>query len=250
MTVFGQATVFAQLTQSGEGDGLDLMFVEDSTFQPMWQASAERTGSANRPWIGSHEAKCIEFFASPEYCCCRMLTEIEVVRDVSGRLDSARIEFMLTGSMAMNYYAQPRMTRDIDVVLALERTQATRIVELFARDYYVSPEAVESAIVHESMFNLIHNESVIKVDCIVRKGSPYRLQEFERRQRICIGDFETCIASKEDLILSKLVWAKDSESELQLRDVKNLVLSGCDRAYIERWTRELGVDRLWGKTLA
>ncbi len=42
MTDFGQATVFAQFTQSGEGDGLDLMFVEDSTFQPMWQASELR----------------------------------------------------------------------------------------------------------------------------------------------------------------------------------------------------------------
>ena len=26
---------------------------------------------------------------------------------------------MLTGSMAMNYYAEPRMTRDIDLVIAL-----------------------------------------------------------------------------------------------------------------------------------
>jgi hypothetical protein len=26
---------------------------------------------------------------------------------------------MLTGSMAMNYYAQPRMTRDIDIVVEL-----------------------------------------------------------------------------------------------------------------------------------
>jgi len=47
------------------------------------------------------------------------------------------------------------------------------------------------------------------------------------------------------LILSKLFWAKDSHSELQLRDVKNLVAAGCDRAYIERWTAELGLANLW-----
>jgi hypothetical protein len=104
---------------------------------------------------------------------------------------------------------------------------------------------VDNSIARQSLFNLIHNESVIKVDCIVRKQSEYRLAEFNRRQRIPIEDFETWIVSKEDLILSKLFWAKDSRSELQLRDVKNLISTGCDRAYIQRWTRELGVANLW-----
>lgn len=174
-----------------------------------------------------------------------MKNELDIVRDVSARLDGANIEYMLTGSMAMNYYAQPRMTRDIDVVVALCPADAAQVVQLFSQDYYVSREAVDSSIAHQSLFNLIHNESVIKVDCIVRKQSEYRLGEFNRRQRIKIEDFETWIVSKEDLILSKLFWAKDSHSELQLRDVKNLVLTGCDRDYIQRWTQELGVVNLW-----
>lgn len=104
---------------------------------------------------------------------------------------------------------------------------------------------MDSSIAHHSLFNLIHNESVIKVDCIVRKQSEYRLTEFNRRQRIKIENFETWIVSKEDLILSKLYWAKDSRSETQLGDVKNLISTGCDRDYIERWTPELGVASLW-----
>jgi hypothetical protein len=171
--------------------------------------------------------------------------ELDIVRDVSRRLDAAGIGYMLTGSMAMNYYAQPRMTRDIDVVVALQTGDAERIVRLFGADYYVSRSAVQDSIARESLFNLIHNESVIKVDCIVRKRTAYRLEEFNRRQRIKIEDFETWIVSKEDLILSKLYWARDSHSELQLRDVKNLLSTGCDRAYIERWTGELDVANLW-----
>ena len=174
-----------------------------------------------------------------------MQNELDIVRDVSARLDGAGIGFMLTGSMAMNYYAQPRMTRDIDIVVALPPPDAARVVQLFSPDYYVSREAVDSSIANQSLFNLIHNESVIKVDCIVRKQSEYRLAEFNRRQRIRIEDFETWIVSKEDLILSKLFWAKDSHSEQQLRDVKNLISTGCDRAYIERWITELGVANLW-----
>ena len=178
-----------------------------------------------------------------------MQSELDIVRDVSVRLDGARIGYMLTGSMAMNYYAQPRMTRDIDIVVALRPGDAARVVQLFSPDYYVAREAVESSIVHQSLFNLIHNESVIKVDCIVRKQNEYRLAEFNRRQRIKIENFETWIVSKEDLILSKLFWAKDSRSELQLRDVKNLVATGCDRRYIEQWTGKLGLDTLWQEIL-
>ena len=174
-----------------------------------------------------------------------MQNELDIVRDVSARLDGAHIGYMLTGSMAMNYYAQPRMTRDIDVVVALRPADAARVVSLFSPDYYVSREAVDSSIASSSMFNLIHNESVIKVDCIVRKQTEYRLAEFERRERIKIADFETWIVSKEDLILSKMFWAKDSHSELQLRDVRNLIETGCNREYIERWTAELGLSRLW-----
>jgi len=178
-----------------------------------------------------------------------MKNELDVVRDVSARLDRADIAYMLTGSMAMNYYAEPRMTRDIDLVVALAAEDAETIVRIFSSDYYVSLEAVRESIRSESMFNLIHEDSVVKVDCIVRKSSRYRLGEFARRRRITVGDFATWIVSTEDLILSKLVWARDSHSELQLRDVRNLITSGCDVGYIERWTGELGVDDLWRECL-
>ena len=82
------------------------------------------------------------------------------------------------------------------------------------------------------------------MDCIVRKRSEYRRVEFERRQKITILDFTTFIVSKEDLIISKLFWAKDSRSEIQLGDVKNLLATGYDAAYLQRWTRELGLDNL------
>jgi hypothetical protein len=172
------------------------------------------------------------------------MNEIDIVRDFSQRFEQVGIPYMLTGSMAMNYYAQPRMTRDIDVVIGIAAEDAHRVAALFQPDYYVTEESIRESIVRESMFNLIHQESVIKVDCIIRKRSEYRLVEFERRQRISILDFTTFIVSKEDLIISKLFWAKDTRSEIQLGDVKNLLATGYDAAYLQRWTRELGLDNL------
>ena len=111
-----------------------------------------------------------------------MASEIHIVRDVSRKLDQAGIGYMLTGSMAMNYYAQPRMTRDIDVVIALGPNDVERLASLFEAEYYVSKESIRESVAHESVFNLIHHESVIKIDFIVRKQGEYRQLEFERRQ--------------------------------------------------------------------
>jgi hypothetical protein len=172
------------------------------------------------------------------------MNEIDIVRDISQRFEQVGIPYMLTGSMAMNYYAQPRMTRDIDVVIAIAPEDVHRVAGLFRTDYYVSEESIYDALAHESNFNFIHQDSVIKVDCIIRKRSEYRCLEFERRQRISILDFSTFIVSKEDLIISKLFWAKDSHSEIQLGDVKNLLATGYDAAYLQHWTRELDLDNL------
>jgi hypothetical protein len=172
------------------------------------------------------------------------VNEIDVVRDISRRFEQARIAYMLTGSMAMNYYAQPRMTRDIDVVVAITAADVDRLIALFRPEYYVSDQSIRQSIADESAFNLIHQASVIKVDCIVRKTSEYRRIEFERRRQISILDFTTFIASKEDLIVSKLFWAKESRSEIQLGDVKNLLATGYDVDYLQRWTRRLGLDSL------
>ncbi|HYY56298.1 MAG TPA: nucleotidyl transferase AbiEii/AbiGii toxin family protein [Pyrinomonadaceae bacterium] len=178
-----------------------------------------------------------------------MKNEIDVIRDLANKFAQGGIDYMLTGSMAMNYYAQPRMTRDIDLVVALDSKGVEIITELFSPDYYVAREAIINALARESVFNLIHQETVIKVDCIVRKSSDYRRLEFERRRAVKVQDFTVWVTSKEDLIISKLDWARDSRSALQLRDVRNLLATGYDDDYLEKWTRELGLYDLWQECL-
>ena len=136
-----------------------------------------------------------------------------------------------------------------DVVAALDSNDIDTIADLFGSAYYLATKAITHAIAHESVFNLIHNETIIKVDCIVRKSSKYRRLEFERRRIITIQDFDLWVTSKEDLIISKLDWARDSRSELQLRDVGNLLAMGYDSSYLEQWTRELGLFELWQECL-
>lgn len=173
-----------------------------------------------------------------------MVGELDVLKVVSERLEAARVAFMLTGSYAMAYYATPRMTRDLDLVVSLDEDDIERIVALFSPDFYVDADDVRSAVRSQRLFNLMHFASGIKVDFIVRKGSEYRQVEFARRQPIEMNGVRTWITSREDLILSKLVWSRDSNSELQRRDVRALLDESVDQVYVQHWAARLGITNL------
>jgi len=181
-----------------------------------------------------------------------MSDELEVLKLVATRLEAAGIAYMVSGSMAMNYYAQPRMTRDIDIVVELAPADVERVVALFAADFYCDADAVRDAIARRFMFNIIHTDLAVKVDLIVRKTSPYREAEFLRRREATVAGVRLWLVSPEDLLLSKLAWAKDSRSEIQLNDVRNLIacVPTLDWPYVDRWASELTVATLLAEVRA
>lgn len=170
-----------------------------------------------------------------------MNEELEILKEVAHSLNNSDIAYMITGSIAMNYYALPRMTRDIDIVLEIEKKDIVTIVTLFKNDFYVDQDSIERAVSNHSMFNIIHNEYIIKVDFIVRKLSEYRQIEFQRRRKIDIDGVQIWIVTLEDLILSKLWWLKESLSEMQIADVRNLLDSdvNIDNTYINKWLEKM-----------
>ncbi len=178
-----------------------------------------------------------------------MTEELQLLRDIVTRLEAAGIDYMLTGSVALNCYAQPRMTRDIDLVVAFLLKDAERINDILGQDYYVSEHAAREAVSNLGCFNAIHQTTLIKVDFMVRKLEDYRLHEFRRRILLKIADFEVWVVSKEDLILSKLDWAKESLSERQLADVENLIATGCDTDYLRTWSAALNLTDMLTRVL-
>jgi hypothetical protein len=98
------------------------------------------------------------------------------------------------------------------------------------------------------MFNIIHSALVIKVDFVVRKDSDYRREEFSRKRRVTVEGHDLfMVAAEEDLIISKLDWARESRSEVQLADVRNLLVrvKDLDRNYLNRWVNRLGLEPLY-----
>lgn len=172
-----------------------------------------------------------------------MSEELALLILVAERLAAAGVAYMLSGSTAMNVYAEPRMTRDIDIVVELAPAGIDVIAAVFATDFYCDRDMILHAVHHQASFNVIHTPTVIKVDCIVRKDTAYRRVEFARRRPIVVDGHTIQVVAPEDLVLSKLAWAKPSHSEVQLRDVRNLLacVPDLDWSYLERWAPELDV---------
>ena len=176
-----------------------------------------------------------------------MNEELEVLSLVTQALDDTGIAYMITGSIAMNYYATPRMTRDVDIVIELHRRDIDSFIELFQQDFYLNPDSIKEAVINHEMFNIIHSKYVLKLDFIVKKESPYRVAEFQRRRQVVIDGIPISIVSLEDLVLSKLFWAKDTKSELQIRDVKNMLFAehDIDLQYIHKWVKEMNLQEVY-----
>ncbi|MCO6511956.1 MAG: hypothetical protein J5I65_14315 [Aridibacter famidurans] len=160
-------------------------------------------------------------------------------------MDKLGIEYMLTGSMALVHYAMPRTTVDIDVVIDLEESRLKDFSEEFQDDYYFPPTAMKRAVRERKMFNAIEQETIVKIDCVVLKQGEFARTAFSRRRRVdYAGELEVSIISKEDLILSKLQWAKESDSDRQKRDIVGMLITDFDTEYVNTWAESLGVDGL------
>jgi hypothetical protein len=170
---------------------------------------------------------------------------LEVIVLVAQRLDSASIPYMISGSLAANLYAEPRLTNDADIVVRLAAAQSTTLLDLFQHDFYITPEAIADAFAGVGMLNIIHQESVFKCDLILLKGDEFSQSAFARRQNHVLQNYSLAFMSLEDLILQKILWSKRTSSERQLRDVEKLIRTNAhalDVAYCRRWATLLGIE--------
>lgn len=180
-----------------------------------------------------------------------MSEELDVLKLVVQSLDQREIPYMITGSIAANFYTVPRMTRDIDIVIELNAQKIDQVYEAFEDEFYIDKDVIAEAVERQSTFNIIHNETLVKVDFMVRNESEYQRLEFNRRRSVVVEEVPLSIISPEDLVISKLLWAKESRSEVQLNDVRNVLedVKDIDEEYLEKWVGELGLEDIYGEVV-
>ena len=175
------------------------------------------------------------------------ISMIETLRDFVEKMNALGVDYMVTGSYAMSAYGEIRMTRDIDVVLQLKEKDIRLLVDQFQDEYYISEESVRRAVELRSMFNVVSLMHGGKVDCIIGKDSEFANASFARGYKQFVAGVEFWTITKEDLIISKLDWARESHSEIQIRDIANLTTEEYDSAYVADWLTRLELREVWAE---
>jgi hypothetical protein len=142
---------------------------------------------------------------------------------------------------------------DIDLIADIQRKHVPLLVNMLESSCYIDQDMILEAIQRQASFNLIHLESMLKIDVFILKMGNYDQEAFQRRRKNIIGedhDLELYLASPEDIILSKLDWYRlgGGISERQWTDVMGVlkVQKGhLDMAYLKHWAEELGLAELF-----
>jgi hypothetical protein len=188
-----------------------------------------------------------------------MLSEpIAVTLLVIQSLEALGVTYLIGGSLASAVHGVVRATLDADLVADLRPEHAEPLAQALGDAFYVDVGAIHDAIRRRSSFNLIHLETMFKVDIFVPKQRPFDRAQFERRteQVVAIDPERTAyVASAEDIVLAKLEWYQmgGQASERQWRDVLGVlkVQAGrLDQAYLRRWAAQLGLNDLLDRALA
>ena len=173
----------------------------------------------------------------------------EVLGRITTHLQQRGIGYMLVGSFASAFHGSIRSTRDIDIVIEATPEQLRDLVlGLQANDFYAELDAALDAQRHESLFNVIDNSTGWKIDLIFRKSRLFDREEFRRRLAAKLFDIQLFVASAEDVVISKLEWAKLGGSQRQIEDVAkvlNVQWKGLDQTYLSKWIGELQLQEQW-----
>ena len=180
-----------------------------------------------------------------------MLAEVlGVALQVGERLDRLGVSWVIGGSFASSVLGVPRSTQDVDFVAALEKSHVAALVAAFEADHYLSEEAVRSAVLRRASFNVIHLDTMTKIDVFVPKGDDLSQRQLTRRRTVEVAPGRPLsVLSPEDVVLQKLrgFRAGGEVAEQQLRDVRGvLATSGpaIDFEDLEAAARLAGLDDL------
>lgn len=158
------------------------------------------------------------------------------------QLEAKNINYLLSGSYALNIYATPRMTRDIDIVVEINKTNLEDFFSIFSNGYYLNKEGITQDLMAGRMFNIIHEKTGFKFDFIPKGRSEYSDEQFKAKRYEDVAGFSAWVISPEHLFISKLRWIQDTGSDFHLRDLEGLLKNpDLDREYIMDWCNKLNL---------
>lgn len=182
---------------------------------------------------------------------------VEVTLKVTGVLEKLGIPYLIGGSLASALYGMVRTTQDSDIVAEMRPEHIHLFVSALEDEFYIDKEMIAESVQRNSSFNIIHRETMFKVDVFVPHPRPFLQSQLARAQKQTFS-FETEVSAKfaspEDTILSKLEWYRmgGEVSDRQWRDILGVLKTRegeLELGYMLRWAQELKVLDLLERAL-
>lgn len=188
-----------------------------------------------------------------------MTTEpIQVTLLITNILENLQIPYFIGGSMATAVHGVARSTMDVDLIIDMKPHQIAGFMDALGKEFYADEEIIRDSLEHGIGFNLVHNDSMFKVDMIPERNRAFDQSQFKRREKILLSeksDENVYFASPEDNILAKLECYQlgGETSDRQWNDILNVLKirkGNIDVAYLRNWAKELGIDDILENALA
>lgn len=175
---------------------------------------------------------------------------LRVLRDLG-------VRHFVGGSIASSAHGVARASVDADVVAELVPAHVGPFADALREAYYVPEEHIRDAVARRASFNVIHLDTMLKVDVFVSRDRPFDRRAFERSRPASIegaGGATLLVSSAEDIVLAKLEWYRrgGEVSERPWTDVMGVLeasASVLDLPYLQRGGAELGVGDLMERAL-
>jgi hypothetical protein len=182
---------------------------------------------------------------------------LTALRFVVSAFESLGIEYALGGSFASSLYGEARATRDVDLISSVAGRHAKPLVEALGVAFYADEDQILQAAMNQSSFNLIHLESMAKVDVFVVWRTEFGRSQLARRQQKHVGRDEPLslyLTTPEDTVLAKLDWYRlgNCVSDRQWRDVQGVLkvqARSLDFSYLQDWAGKMNIKELLARAL-
>lgn len=173
----------------------------------------------------------------------------ELLKKIGGILQKLEIPYVVTGGVAVSVWGRPRYTADIDIAIELLPQKLNALsyeLSKIGDDVYVDRNMMSQALQQKGEFNVIDPDSDLKIDFWILRGSPFDTNEIERRVKRKILGQSVFFISPEDLILRKLLWHQESQSDRQLADIVTILgrQKNLDWPYLWKWSKKQGTARI------
>lgn len=182
---------------------------------------------------------------------------VEVTLKVTDTFEKLGVPYLIGGSLASTLHGMVRTTQDSDIIAEMRLEHLQPFALALQDEFYVDEEMIADAIQRNSSFNLIHRETMFKVDVFIPRPRPFLQSQLDRAQRQTFSletEISAKFASPEDTILSKLEWYRmgGEISDRQWRDVIGVLKTRAgelDLEYLRKWGTELHVSDLLQRAL-